>query len=111
MDPLFAGRVSSDDEPRGGMVFPYALVIDHINEGVAIRGDRRAMAWRRTVQVSVFQRTATEDPALLDSVLNALDGATVPGAWHLRVDSSTRAADPDPKVVHHAVTCSLARPR
>lgn len=111
LDPLFSGRVSSDDEPRGGMEFPYALVMDHLTESVALRGDRRAMAWRRVVQVSVFQRTPNESHALVDSVLAALDGAAVPGAWHLRVTLSTRVSDPDPKVVHHAITCDVARPR
>ena len=111
LDPLFAGRVSADDEPRGGMEHPYALVMDHLTETAALRGDRRAMAWRRTVQVSVFQWMATEDPNLLDNVLEVLDGATIVGAFHLRVDGSTRTPDPDPKVVHHAITCSLARPR
>lgn len=111
LDPLFSGRVSSDDEPRGGMTIPYALVMDHLTEAPALRGDRRAMAWRRVVQVSVFQWMAEEDPTLMDGVLAALDGASIAGAWHMRVDSSTRVADPNPKVVHHAVTCSVARPR
>ncbi len=111
LDPLFSGRVSADDEARGGMTIPYALVMDHLTENPVLRGDRRAMAWRRVVQVSVFQWMATEDPTLIESVQNVLDGATIAGTWHLRVDSSTRAADPNPKVVHHAVTCSVARPR
>lgn len=111
IDPFLEGRVAADDEPRGGMAFPYALVMDHLSEGPALRGDRRAMAWRRTVQVSVFQTQAEEDPDILDAILDALDGATITGAMHLSVTGSTRVPDPEPGTVHHAITCSLARPR
>ena len=111
LDPLLDERVSADNLPRGGMEFPYALVRDHLTENPALKGDRRAMAWRRTIQVSLFQTQADEDPDLLDSVLDVLDGATIVGAMHLAVTGSTRVPDPDPGVVHHAITCSAVRPR
>lgn len=111
VDPLVDGRVSADDKPRGGLEFPYILVRDHLTEGPALKGDRRAMAWVRTVQVSLFQTTEDEDADLLDQVLDVLDGATITRAMHLSVQGSTRVPDPNPAVVHHAITCSLARPR
>lgn len=111
LDPMFARRVSGDVVPRGGLDYPNARVLDHLTEGVALRGNRRAMAWRRTVQVDVFQRLDDEDPVLLDEVLAALDGAAITGAMHLSVVASLRSPDPDPGVVHHAITCSLARLR
>ncbi len=111
IDPFLDGRVSADDEPRGGMEFPYALVMDHLTEGPYLKGDRRAMAWRRTLQVSVFQTQADEDDALLDDILNALDGADLTRAMHLSVSGSTRVPDPDPGTVQHAITCSVTRLR
>lgn len=111
LDPLFTNRVSADNEPRGGMTFPYVLVFDHVSENPALRGDERTMAWRRTLQVDLFQTMAAESATLLDQVLGALDGAKITGAWRLRVVGSTRTPDPDPAVVHHVVTCSVARPR
>lgn len=111
VDPFVDNRVSADNEARGGMEFPYILVLDHLTENPALRGDRRAMAWRRMIQVDLFETLADEDPDLLDAVLNALDGAAITGAMHLSVNGSTRVPDPDPGTVHHAITCSLARPR
>lgn len=111
VDPFVEGRVASDDRPRGGLEFPYALVMDHLTQSPALRGDRRAMAWRRTVQVSVFQTQADEDEALVDDILDALDGARIVGAMHLTVTGSTRLPDPEADTVHHAITCSATRLR
>ena len=111
LDPIVGGRVAADEEPRGGLDFPFIRIVDHMTEAPAIRGDRRAMAWRRQIQVSLFQRLEEEDPELLDEVLGVLDGATMTTAMHLSVQSSTRVPDPEPSVVHHAITCSVARLR
>jgi hypothetical protein len=111
LDPVFNGRVYADEVARGGMDYPYAGVIDHVTEAVAMKGGGRVMAWRRLVQVDVWQRTGTEDPDLLTAVVDALDGVRVEGAYAVAVQSSLRTTDPDPGVVHHAVTCSVARPR
>lgn len=112
LDPLFDGRVASDSLPRGGLAFPYASVFDGVTENPAIKGDRKALAWRRTFQVDVFETLAGEDALLMEMVLAVLDGARV-GGMHVSVVGSTRLTEPEPGAgtVHHAVTCSVPRPR
>lgn len=111
LDPVFNGRVYGDQVARGGLAYPYAGVLDHVTEAAAVKGDGRVLAWRRMVQVDVWQRAGEEDPNLLTAVVDAVDGVRVEGAYAVAVQSSTRTMDPDPDVVHHAITCSVARPR
>lgn len=111
LDPLFGSRVSSDHETRGGMTFPYVLVHDAITEGAAMKGDRKVAAWRHQGQVDLYQRMADEDQTIVDGVIDVLDGAKVAGGTHLAVQGFNRLYDPDPAVVHHTITYSLARLR
>lgn len=113
LDPLLEGRVSSDNEPRGGFRHPYVLVSDALFENPGLKGDRRVMAWRRTFQVDLFELLQDEDPLLLDMVLAVIDGATAEGTTHLAVQGVVRVPEPEPAAgtVHHAITCTVARPR
>lgn len=111
LDPVFGSRVYADAVAPGGLAYPYAGVLDHLSEVPAIKGNGRALAHRRLVQVDVWQLAEDEDPLLLDAVHDALDGVRVDGAYAVAVQSSNRVYDPDPKVAHHAITCSVARPR
>lgn len=111
LDPVFGGRVYSDAIAPGGLTYPYAGVMDHLSQTAAVKGDGRALGRRRLVQVDVWQLVEDEDPALLEAVDNALDGVRIEGAYAVAVQSSNRMYDPDPKVVHHAFTCSVALPR
>lgn len=110
LDPLLAGRVAADRLPER-MNFPAAAVIDSITEVAELRGDGRAGAWRRLMQVDLWERTGRESAVLLDQVLNVLDGARLTEGLRLSVSSCNRIPDPDVKIVHHAITASVARLR
>lgn len=111
LDPVVGERLYADEVARGGMTYPYIGVLDHLSEVPATKGDGRTTAKRRTVQVDLWQLAEDEDAGLLTAVENALDGVRIDGAYAVAVTSSFRIYDPDPKVVHHAITCSVARPR
>lgn len=111
LDPVFNGRVYADVTARGGLGYPCAGVIDHVTQSPAIKGDGRALARRRTVQVDVWQLAEEEDAEVVRAVEESLDGVRIEGAYAVAVQSSARVYDPDPKVVHHALTCSVALPR
>lgn len=109
IDPLVGGYVSADRNEV--TVYPQITVLDHISEVAELRGDSRAQAWRRLVQVDLWQKTDDESPVLLDELLDVLDGAQLDDGLRVAVTSSNRVPDPDLALVHHAVTCRVARLR
>lgn len=109
LDPIFGGRVGTD---RGLKLDPpNAIVLDHLNETSAQKGDAQVLAWDRLFQVDVWQSYADEDPTLVDQVIAVLDGAKVPGGFGIRVSDSQRVPDTDANLIHIAITCRLARLR
>jgi hypothetical protein len=85
--------------------FPYASFLDPVGDGVALEGDAQTLGRRRLLQVDVFQREAAFDPALVDDVVQRVDGARIASAFRLKVTDIQAIEEPD-DVVHHAITVS-----
>ncbi len=90
--------------------FPYASFLDPVSDAPALSGDSRTLANRRLVQVDLWQDEATFDPALLEVVIDAIDGANIASGFGLRVQDAVVLPEPD-DIVHHAITVSVLRLR
>ena len=110
LDPFLDARVYTDEVPEDTPM-PYAALLDDISFVPTLKGDARAMAWRRLIQVDLWETAADESEDLHEDILGALDGAQVTGGTHLSVQSSIRAYEPDPKYVHRALTIEVVSRR
>jgi hypothetical protein len=105
LDSLLGDKVYDDEVPEG-TPRPYAQVMPD----VALVGDQRgdgakAAAWRRSVQVSLFEDLGAESESLKLSVIAALDGHRPGGGtFRLIVESAPRLEDPDYHIVHTPIT-------
>ncbi len=92
--------------------FPYASFLDPVSDAVALEGDAQTLGRRRLLQVDLWQREAAFDPALVDAVVQAIDGAKIASAFRLKV-TDVQGLPPDPgdqaDIIHHALTVSAAR--
>lgn len=95
-----------ENEPK-----PHTRVLDQIAESPALKGDARTLARRRQVQVDLWQRAADDDGALSTTVQNVLDGASIPSALRLSVNSANRVYDPDFELSHTVITLETVRLR
>jgi hypothetical protein len=76
-----------------------------------LRGDDTALAYLGSVQVDLWERRGTEDPALLVAVLAALIDTPV-GQWGKpRFEEVVRVPDEDPDIIHHAIGLRYAASR
>lgn len=89
---------------------PYVTILDPVSDAVLLQGDSRTLARRRLAQVDVWQDEASFSEALVDDVVDAIDGASAAGGFHYRVVDVQNIPEPD-DVVHHALTVSLTRLR
>lgn len=93
---------------------PYLTYNDHITAVPGLKGDGKALAYGRTMQLNLWQKPVTEDPALIGALVALLDGAslTVEGAnQHPRVavSSYSRLDEPyESELVHHQITIEIA---
>lgn len=94
--------------------FPYGSFLDPISDTPVLSGDAETLASRRLIQVDVYQDEATEDDALVDKVIQAVDGKkSATTGWRFRVMDVTQvpAEEDDEDVVHTALTISTVRLR
>lgn len=108
------------DEAPQGEELPYIVVSEGISmvpePAVNQRNDNTV---REMVQVDVWQRkrdrngTVTESYTLPDKVAAALTGAGLPTApkkaYGMTLENSVRTLDPDPGILHHAITALVRR--
>jgi hypothetical protein len=88
--------------------FPYVTFSPEIDSQIALEGDSIRLAWRFSFQVDLWEEAVHESLALRDAVLGAIDGLQVTKpALRLRVASWVRLADPDPGVIHRAITVGV----
>ena len=106
------GKRNYADQRPEGEAMPMTIVLDGLSESVGLAGDSgRVMHWKRLCQVDLWEDAEASSLATIDAVKNVLDGARIVGAFHLHVTSSDRIYDPDPRLVHTAITCTVVRPR
>lgn len=96
-----------------GAVFPYASFLDPVSQVPALSGDARTLAFRRLLQVDLWQTREGESDALLDAVVLAIDGADAATGFRLRVENVVLVPGPeeDEGIIHHAITVALSRVR
>lgn len=108
LDPIFDRRVAADESPPAGLSRPYARVVDEVSEVPQVVGDSRAIAWRRTVQVDVYEWESA-DRYLADDAVDALDGLRMRAGLRLRVQGRSRLVDPELGGRRTVLTCTVSR--
>lgn len=102
-----AGHVPDD------AALPYASFLDPVADVPALSGDARTLARRRTVQVDVWTDEGADADAIIDVLVDALDGAATTDGIRLRVVDVTLVPGPEAEedIVHHAITVQTPRLR
>lgn len=111
LDPIFEGRVTADEVPKGGLGFPYCRFIDNITENDIMRGDARSMASRRTVQVDVYQTLEDETDDIVDRVRDNLDGHAAQAGLRFVWTNTVRLPDNEANLVQHSLDFGIVRLR
>lgn len=92
---------------------PFVTFTDDLARSPALFGDSAVLARDRMVQVDLWQDLDSEDVDLVDSLLAAVDNATLVGAdktiFGCRVDGIARLADPPSNTCQHALTVTLTQ--
>src|SRR3990167_5668494 len=88
--------------------FPYITIMDYVDEGIRTTGDADVISKSRTIQVSLWQKTADEDDNLIEQLMDAVDRANLADTdtktLRVRVLGVTRIVERDTAVVQHALT-------
>lgn len=109
-DQLYLDQAPTDVLP------PYMTYNDGISITPALKGDSKVMMMAQQMQLNLWQTINDEDPALLGSLVEALDGAHLNiNGFDIRpkvaVTSIVRLDEPyDERLVHHAITIEIAHP-
>ena len=105
-------KVYRDLAPDGTST-PFVTFSDDLARSPALFGDNAVRARTRMVQVELWQDLDGEDVALIDSLLAAVDSATLTGAdktiFGSRVDDLRRFADADTNTCRHFLTLSITQ--
>jgi len=92
---------------------PYASFLDPVSDVIALQGDARTLARRRSVQVDIWSDEGTAVDVIIDAVVDAIDGAAVTEGLRLRVIDVVLVPGPEAEddIIHHAITVSTPRLR
>ena len=86
---------------------PYVAFMSDISREPAFQGDGNVLARTQVVQVDLWQALSSEDVATVESLLAALDSATLTGAdkhiFKCRVLDVARLTEPEQDICHHAL--------
>ena len=108
--PILGGRVYADERPADEPL-PHAIVLDGVTFNPALAGDARSQAWRQGTQVDLWEDRDEASEVTRDAVIEALDGAQIDGAFHLRVTGAPRLHDPDQRLAHTTILLEVVRLR
>ena len=108
--PALGGRNYADERPEGEGL-PHTVVLDGVSQTMEQEGDARTTAWRHLLQVDLWEDATVASEATRDTVIHALDGQQIAGAFRLRVGSADRIYDPDRRLAHTAITLRTVRLR
>lgn len=96
-----------EDEP-----LPIVTFNEQISQNVPLRGDgARPLAYRRLVQVSLFQKADDEDDSLISTLISALDAATLSDTTEhvlgCTLVDCQRLYEEQDEIVQHAITLQV----
>lgn len=90
--------------------YPYITIFDELGNTPALIGDQVVLARTRLVQVSLWQLRQSENTAIIDEVVAALDNANLSAnkfVYRVRVADIQRAFDSEDDTILHAVTLNV----
>lgn len=109
-----SGRCWQDNAPTKATL-PYVVIDDSITAGPALEGDGAMLKVRREIQATLFQNGQEYDAALIQSLVDTLDGASLTPTsgrvYGCRVPGWNRLREPDTNIVSVALTISVSHDR
>ena len=90
--------------------YPYITIFDELGNTPALIGDQTVLARTRLVQVSLWQLRQSENTAIIDEVVAALDNANLSAnkfVYGVRVSDIQRAFNSEDDTILHAVTLNV----
>ena len=110
-DITMLGKRNYADERPEGETLPHTVLLDGVSQAPTLSGDSKTLAWSHLLQVDLWEDAGVATEATRDTVIQALDGAVIDGAFHLRVQAADRVFDPDRRLAHTAITLRTVRLR
>jgi hypothetical protein len=92
--------------------YPYITIFDELSNTPALLGDSLVLARTRMVQVSLWQVRTSENVAIINEVVAALDNATLNAdqlVLKVRVADIQRIFDSTDDTILHAVTVNVTQ--
>tara|TARA_R100001463_G_scaffold101560_2_gene156019 strand:- start:131 stop:517 length:387 start_codon:yes stop_codon:yes gene_type:complete len=86
---------------------PFVTFATDISREPQLEGDGRVKARKQVIQVDLWQSLTSENVAIVEELISALDGATLTGAdktiFKCKVANVYRLVELDAKISHHAL--------
>lgn len=93
--------------------YPYITYADHLNDRIALTGDKKVLARNYMVQVDLWEKRIEETESTLTTILDCLEHATLVGTdnkvFRCRLMDTQRIIQFDDDVVHHAISLNIYR--
>ena len=90
--------------------YPYITIFDELGNTPALIGDQVVLARTRLVQVSLWQVRQSENVAIVDEIVSALDNASLSAnkfVYRVRVTDIQRTFDSEDDIILHAITLNV----
>jgi hypothetical protein len=93
--------------------YPYITYADHLNDRIALTGDKKVLARNYMVQVDLWEKRVEETESILTTIVNCLENAMLVGTdnkvFRCRLIDTQRIIQFDDDVVHHAISLNIYR--
>jgi hypothetical protein len=93
--------------------YPYITYADHLNDRIALTGDKKVLARNYMVQVDLWEKRIEETESTLTTIVNCLENATLVDTdnkvFRCRLMDTQRIIQFDDDVVHHAISLNIYR--
>lgn len=93
--------------------YPYVTYADHLNDRVALTGDKKVLARNYMVQVDLWEKRTEETESTLTTIVGCLENTTLVGTdnkvFRCRLVDTQRIIQFDDDVVHHAISLNIYR--
>ena len=90
---------------------PFVTLASELGRGPVLQGDGSVLARTQEMQVDLWQSHESEDVTLVESLLAALDSATLTGAdkniFQCRVVDVVRDVQPEIDICHHSLSLDV----
>ena len=91
--------------------YPFVTFDDDVSREPAFSGDGVVLARQRDISVDLWQLLDAEDTTLVESLLAAVDGATLTGAdktiFGCTVQNVQRSILPEDNICHHSLSVNV----